>query len=87
MDARCVASPTGEKDYVFYASGGWSWSIPYIAGLYVLACQAKKDITPVEFWDAAVKTGNEFKINFKRFGVIVNPEKLIDSLSEKPVKK
>lgn len=36
MDARTTASPTGPGEYVFYAQGGWSWSIPYIAGAYAL---------------------------------------------------
>jgi hypothetical protein len=57
MDARCTASPTGPDDYAFYPQGGWSWAIPYIAGLYALACQAQPDITPEAFWTAAVETG------------------------------
>lgn len=82
MDSRCVASPTGEKDYVFYSTGGWSWSIPYIAGLYTLACQVKTDITPEQFWEVAIKTGEEFKVNDMRFGFIANPIKLIEYLEK-----
>ncbi len=58
MDSRCTASPTGDGDYVFYRQGGWSWSIPYIAGLYALACQVNPEITPEIFWGAAIKTGD-----------------------------
>jgi len=58
MDARCTASPTGLDDYAFYPQGGWSWAIPYIAGLYALACQAQPDITPEAFWTAALETGD-----------------------------
>ena len=29
------------NEYVFYREGGWSWSIPYIAGVYALAAQVK----------------------------------------------
>jgi hypothetical protein len=58
MDARCTASPTGPDDYAFYPQGGWSWAIPYIAGLYALACQTRPDITPDAFWKAALETGD-----------------------------
>ncbi|MHB8094338.1 MAG: S8 family serine peptidase [Candidatus Aminicenantales bacterium] len=58
MDSRSAASPTGTGDYAFYRSGGWSCSIPYIAGLYALACQVKPEITPEAFWTAALQTGD-----------------------------
>jgi len=84
MDSRCVASPTGNEVYVFYRQGGWSWSIPYIAGLYALACQVKPTVTPEEFWTTALKTGTttEFEHEGKKYklGKIVNPEKLILTL-------
>jgi hypothetical protein len=57
MDSRTTASPTGKEDYVFYRQGGWSWAIPYLAGMYTLAVQVKPDITPEEFWDTALNTG------------------------------
>jgi hypothetical protein len=50
MDSRCIASPSDPRHYVFYANGGWSWSVPYLAGLYALACHVKPTITPEEFW-------------------------------------
>jgi hypothetical protein len=50
MDSRTTASPGGVDEYVFYREGGWSWSIPYIAGVYALAAQVKPAITPDEFW-------------------------------------
>ena len=86
MDSRCTASPTGINDYVFYREGGWSWSIPYIAGLYVLACQVDKDMTPELFWQTALATAEP--VNFERdshnynVGKIVNPIKLILVLSK-----
>ena len=84
MDSRCIAAPTGERDYVFYRDGGWSWSIPYIAGLYVLACQVKPDITPDIFWETALETGDytTFDHEGKRYTLenIVNPVNLIESL-------
>lgn len=84
MDSRTTASPTGEKDYVFYRAGGWSWSIPYIAGLYALACEVKPDITPEIFWSEALKTGDTIKVNKngKEYELkkVVNPVKLMEAL-------
>ncbi len=63
MDSRAVASPTGASDYIFYRVGGLSWSVPYVAGLYALACQVKPDITPEVFWEQAVKTGRTTRVS------------------------
>jgi hypothetical protein len=84
MDSRCTASPTGPSDYAFYPEGGWSWSVPWIAGLYALACQVQPEITPERFWAEALRTGTT--IHLKRdgrdveFGTIANPVALIDAL-------
>jgi hypothetical protein len=84
MDSRTTASPTGYNDYVFYREGGWSWSIPYIAGLYALACQVNPDITPDIFWDKALKTGDTINIDYNgksyELKKIVNPAKLIEDI-------
>lgn len=84
MDSRCTASPTGSDDYVFYRYGGMSWSVPYVAGLYALACQVYPDITPEIFWNEAFKTGSIFEVdnngNKVALGKIVNPVKLIDNI-------
>jgi len=86
MDSRCTASQSGKSSYAFYSMGGLSWSIPYIAGLYALACQVKPSVIPQEFWNKALETGDEIKIekNNKvyKLGKIVNPVKLIESLKE-----
>ena len=66
MDSRSAAIPTGNEDYAFYREGGWSWSIPYIAGLYALACQVKPGITPEEFWAVALQTGDSVLIPARR---------------------
>jgi hypothetical protein len=84
MDARCLASPTGPDDYFFNSDGGLSWSVPWIAGLYALACQVKPDITPEQFWAAALGTGQTIHIHNDRtkveLGTIANPVALIESL-------
>ncbi len=84
MDSRTTASPTGTKDYVFYREGGWSWSIPYLAGMYALAAQVKPAITPEEFWKIALETGRTIQIQHSgkdyEFGVILDPQALIEAI-------
>lgn len=86
MDSRCVASPTGSSDYVFYRTGGLSWSIPYTAGLYALACQVKPDITPEIFFKEIIATGDVKTVEKNgrkyKFGTIVNVERLVDKLQK-----
>ena len=84
MDSRTTASPTGVEDYVFYRVGGWSWSIPYLAGMYALAVQVDPDITPKEFWETALETGRTIPIQHGgkeyEFGVILDPSALIKAV-------
>ncbi|MFC1634098.1 S8 family serine peptidase [Planctomycetota bacterium] len=86
MDSRTTASPCGSDKYVFYRQGGWSWSVPYIAVVYALAAQVEPDITPERFWDLAMKTGRTIELEYKGekcpFGPIIDPVKLIGSISE-----
>lgn len=84
MDSRTTASPGGADEYAFYREGGWSWSIPYLAGMYALAAQVKPTVTPDEFWSLAVKTGRTVQLNrggkISAFGPILDPVALITSL-------
>ncbi len=86
IDSRTAASPTGITDYAFYRMGGWSWSIPYIAGTYALAAQVKPDITPDEFWKTALETGRTIQVTHAgkeySFGVILDPQALIAALQK-----
>jgi hypothetical protein len=86
MDSRTTAGPTGVADYAFYREGGWSWSIPYIAGMYALAAQVKPDITPDVFWSTALKTGRTIGLSHEgknySFGVILDPVALIHALQK-----
>ncbi|HTX91722.1 MAG TPA: S8 family serine peptidase [Anaerolineales bacterium] len=86
MDSRTTASPTGVNDYVFYRQGGWSWSIPYIAGMYALACQVRPEITPDEFWKTALKTGQTIQVKHAgrnySLGIILDPQALIAALQK-----
>ncbi len=78
MDNRCVASPTGVNDYAIYQSGGISWSVPYLAGVYALACQVKPDIDYKEFWKVALDTA----VANEKLDTIINPQGIIDKLKE-----
>jgi hypothetical protein len=84
MDSRTLASFTGAEDYFFCRCGGWSWSIPYIAGVYALACQVEPKITPDAFWEAALKTGRTIQLERDGrqmpLGPIIDPASLIDTL-------
>ena len=66
MDSRTTASPVRNGDYVYYRRGGWSWVIPYLAGLYALACQVKPSVTPEEFWLKAAETGDTITVTGRR---------------------
>ena len=87
MDSRTTASPTGIEDFVFYRQGGWSWSIPYLAGMYALAVQVKPEITPEEFWKTALRTGRTIQIIHDgreyELGVILDPQSLIEEVQSK----
>ena len=81
MDSRTTASPTGADDYVFYREGGWSWAIPYLAGLYALAVQVDPQMTPERFWSLALETGREIEVEHegrrRMLGPIADPVALI----------
>jgi subtilisin family serine protease len=86
MDARSTASPTGFEDYAFSSSGGWSWCVPYLAGMYALAWQVRPGITPEQFWTTALQTGQTIQIQHGwrhySFGVILDPQALIATLQK-----
>jgi hypothetical protein len=87
MDARTTASPTGTNDYVHYDSSGWSWAVPWIAGLYTLACEVKPDLTPELFWGEAMKTGRTTQVERDGetipFGTLADPVALIETLQKR----
>ena len=83
--SKTVAHPGGPKEYGFYRMGGWSSVLPYIAGLYALACQIKPDVTPEIFWRAALATGDPIAVESDRktySGKRVNPARLMEALRQ-----
>ena len=87
MDSRTTASETGSNEYVFHRIGGYSWAIPYIAGVYALAVQVDPAITPERFWALAVQTGRTIELNYNGetmpLGPIIDPVALISTLQKK----
>jgi hypothetical protein len=86
MDSRATASPTGKNEFVFYRRGGFSWSVPYIAGLYALAAQIEPAITPQRFWEQALRTGRIIDYQHEgrsyRLAAIVDPPALMQALAD-----
>lgn len=82
LDARWLASATGQNDYVMYTRGAWSMIIPYVSGLYALACQVNSEMTPELFWNEALLTGyNINEANNKAGNIkIINPVELISKI-------
>ena len=84
MDQRTLASSAGDKEYMYNGDGGLSWSIPWLAGMYALCCQVKPSITPDEFVDKALATGDTITVeeNGKTYQLskVINPQKLIEAL-------
>jgi hypothetical protein len=91
MDSRTTASFTGTDAYFFGRIGGFSWVIPYIAGVYALAAQVEPQITPERFWALAMKTGRTIELEYKgekrSFGPIIDPVALIGALQGKAYSK
>lgn len=58
--------------------------MPWLTGLYALACQVHPDVTPEEFWQEALRTGRTIQLNHKgetmEFGAIADPVRLIEGL-------
>ncbi|MFZ5824648.1 MAG: S8 family serine peptidase [Bacillota bacterium] len=84
MDSRTTAAPTGKSAYAFYRQGGWSWSIPYLVGVYAMGLQVRPNLTPDEFYQAALETGwyTEFTHDGKshRLGPVINPAGIVERL-------
>ncbi len=84
-DYRITACETGKNDYAYYATGGLSWGVPYLAGIAALAKQVKPNLDMEDFIPLVRKTadsviakdstGKEYKIKY-----FVNPVRLIESL-------
>ena len=85
MDRRTLAAPSGGGEYAHYASGGMSWAVPWVAGLYALACQVKPDVTFEEFNEAARASARPVSVTREGvkypYGKVVNPQALLEALA------
>ena len=85
-DFRTTAAPNTPDAYVYYAGGGLSWVVPYVAGLYALGLQVYPPLTKEIFKEAWEKTALEQDcefngVKFKARG-LAQPEKLIQYLQQ-----
>lgn len=83
MGSRTYAGSTGSDMYEFCVRGGYSWTVPYINGLYAIAVQADPSITPQEFWDTLTETAQSTVIEFKSEQIeltIANPSALVEAI-------
>ena len=80
-----VNSPAGAEGYAYFAEGGMSWAVPYVAGLYALACQVRPEVTFEAFLSAAEETARPVSIWPEEgkeypYGRVVDPAALLDAL-------
>lgn len=84
MDARTYASWYDTDGYEFASSGGLSWSVPWLAGMYALCLQADGELTPEEFIAKAFETGTVQTIERRgetyELGTVICPEKLVEAI-------
>lgn len=84
MDCRTTAANTGPEGYAFYSISGASWKVPYVAGLYALACQVKPEVTFEEFVKAAQETAHPVTVPIEGrevpYGNVVDPAALLAKL-------
>lgn len=87
MDYRTTADMSGDT-YVYYTDGGWSWTVPYIAGMYALCAQVRPEITPELFYQAAWETSTEIIRREDGTGSqtytfhVINPQGIIEYLEK-----
>lgn len=78
------ASFLGEEEYAYAPWGGMSAIVPYVAGLYVLACQADSSITFEKFCEIANYTANETEYISEQYGKqkfrLIDPNAIIENL-------
>ncbi|WP_195619317.1 S8/S53 family peptidase [Clostridium paraputrificum] len=83
-DKKTYASFLGEDKYAYDSWGGMSSIVPYVAGLYALACQADNSLTFEKFLEVADKTAYESECVSEEYGKqrfrIINPNAIIEEL-------
>ncbi len=73
-DDRTFASFKGPTDYEYNGTGGLSWSVPYLAGIFTLALQVNTDLKQNEI----VRIINETTSDNKNGLRLINPKGIIE---------
>ena len=77
-DYRSMASSQGNNEYRYDAKGGWSWAIPYFAGVFTLALQINPDLTDDKFLEIVRKTAGRNKKGIR----VINPLGIIEEVKK-----
>ena len=85
---RTIAGHFGHDNYIYTGAGaGMSWSTPYLAGVYALMKQVYFNITPKLFWDICFKTSEPLIYNDKKYGMVIQPERMVRFLENELLKQ
>lgn len=77
-DYRTRAAPESDTAYEYDEDGGFSWAIPYFAGVFALALQVNPDITNDEFLNIVRETAGHNKQGIK----VINPRGIIEEVKK-----
>ena len=72
-DYRTTALHTGTDVYMYWADGGFSWAVPYLGGLTLMAWQAAPELTLDQILDMMKETGDDTEFEWK----VLNPVRFI----------
>ncbi len=85
-DFRTTAAPNGLQDYVHYATGGLSWAVPYLSGLYALGVQVYPRLTKEIFLQVLRDTSDTKQCNYLSVSFtaprLINPTAYIKRLQQ-----
>lgn len=83
---RTTAAPNGTQDYVHYATGGLSWAVPYLSGLYALGVQVYPQLTKDIFLQVLRDTADDQQCKYLDVSftapMLVNPTAYINRLKQ-----
>lgn len=84
MDATTFACFTGREDYAFSRITGYSFAVPWLAGMYALCVQVYPDITPDLFIELITECTQDYEYWYMSkkylFSGIIAPEEIIERL-------
>lgn len=75
-DYRTYASYKNPNEYIYKEKGGFSWAIPYLAGIAALAIEKQPNLTQTKFLQLVMNTATKSNKGFN----VINPKGIIASL-------